>query len=178
MSDSGAWWYGSILSAVAALSSAGTGIARGAEAANAIADASLAATNPWPPPQATVSWSAPDAAARGSVHLQLLGFNDFHGNLQSPSVASERPVGGAAALAAYLKSLQRLAPGRTLIVHAGDQLGASPPITRLLRNEPSIEFLNLLADRHCHYGDAMRQGPNRCNVVGTLGNHEFDAGPA
>jgi 5'-nucleotidase len=178
MSDSGARWYGSILTAVAALLTAGLGIATGAEPANAIPDASLAAANPWPPPQATVSWSTPDAAARGSVHLQLLAFNDFHGNLQSPTVASVRPVGGAAALAAYLKALQRLAPGRTLIVHAGDQLGASPPITSLLRNEPSIDFLNLLADRHCRYGDAMRRGPNRCNVVGTLGNHEFDAGPA
>jgi len=119
------------------------------------------------------------------VHLQLLGFNDFHGNLQSPVVSSTRPVGGAAALAAYLKALERAAPGRTLIVHAGDQLGASPPITGMLRNEPAIEFLNLLADRHCRYGSAMkffdalhwRREPNRCNVVGTLGNHEFDAGP-
>jgi 5'-nucleotidase len=178
MSDRSAWWHGSIMTAVAALLSAAAGSAGSAEPANAIPDASLAAANPWPPPPATVSWSTPDAAARGSVHLQLLAFNDFHGNLQSPSVASVRPVGGAAALAAYLKSLQRLAPGRTLIVHAGDQLGASPPITSLLRNEPSIEFLNLLADQHCHYADAKQHGPNRCNVVGTLGNHEFDAGPA
>jgi len=186
MSSTGVQWDSSILSAVAALLIASVGTASGAEPPNATPAAGLAAANPWPPPQATVSWSKPDAAARGSVHLQLLGLNDFHGNLQSPSVASVRPVGGAAALAAYLKALERLAPGRTLIVHAGDQLGASPPISSLLRNEPPIEFLNLLANRHCHYGDAMkfdhatpeRREPNRCNVVGTLGNHEFDAGPA
>jgi 5'-nucleotidase len=145
-----------------------------------------ASTNPWPPPQASVSWSEPAAAARRTVHLQLLGFNDFHGNLQSPTVSSERPVGGAAALAGYIAALERAAPGHTLIVHAGDQLGASPPITSQLHNEPGIEFLNLLANTHCHYGAAMqffdaahwRRDPNRCNVVGTLGNHEFDAGPA
>jgi 5'-nucleotidase len=145
-----------------------------------------AASNPWPPPQASVSWSDPAAAGRRTVHLQLLAFNDFHGNLQSPSVSSERPVGGAAALAGYMTALEHAAPGRTLIVHAGDQLGASPPITSLLHNEPGIQFLNLLADAHCHYGSALqffdaahwRREPNRCNVIGTLGNHEFDAGPA
>jgi 5'-nucleotidase len=140
--------------------------------------------NPWPPPQSSVEWSAPNATGAGTVHLQLLGFNDFHGNLQIPVGGSSRPVGGAAALAAYLKAAEREMPDRTLILHAGDQLGASPPATRLLRNEPGIEFLNLLANRHCRYGDATRavparewrHHPNRCNVVGTLGNHEFDAG--
>ena len=148
--------------------------------------ATAPAANPWPPPQDTVRWSAPAATARGLVHLQLLGFNDFHGNLQPPNVSSARSVGGAAALAGTLKALERGAPGRTLIVHAGDLLGASPPITRMLHNEPAIEFLNLLANRYCRYGDAMRfvtaaagrRQPNHCNVVGTLGNHEFDAGPA
>jgi 5'-nucleotidase len=145
-----------------------------------------AGANPWPPPQDTVSWSAPAVATGGLVHLQLLGFNDFHGNLLPPNVSSTRPAGGAVALAGTLKALERTAAGRTLIVHAGDLLGASPPITSMLHNEPAIEFLNLLANRYCRYGDAMRfldasdwrRQPNRCNVVGTLGNHEFDAGPA
>jgi 5'-nucleotidase len=140
--------------------------------------------NPWPPPEQAVEWSGPGANRAGNVHLQLLGFNDFHGNLQIPASSSLRPVGGAAAFAAYLKAGEQLAPGRTLIVHAGDLVGASPPATRLLHNEPGIEFLNLLANEHCHYGQAMqaldardwRRHPNRCNVVGTLGNHEFDAG--
>jgi 5'-nucleotidase len=148
--------------------------------------AAAPAANPWPPPRTSVSWSQRNAPARRSVQLQLLAFNDFHGNLQSPEISSARPVGGAAALAAYLKARVRAAPGRTLIVHAGDQVGASPPISSLLQNEPGIEFLNLLADEHCHYGSALqsfdaahwRAAPNRCNVIGTLGNHEFDAGPA
>jgi len=140
--------------------------------------------NPWPPPEAAVQWSRPGEQTGRTVHVQLLGFNDFHGNLLQPVNGSSRPVGGAAALAAYLKSAERDVPGRTLIVHAGDQLGASPPVTRLLRNEPGIEFLNLLANKYCRYGNATRpvgagdwrRDPNRCNVVGTLGNHEFDGG--
>jgi 5'-nucleotidase len=147
--------------------------------------AAAPATNPWPPPTTGVTWSKPQAVAAPTVHLRLLAFNDFHGNLQSPTVSSARPVGGAAALAAYIKALELAVPGRTLIVHAGDQLGASPPITGMLHNEPAIEFLNLLANRDCRYGSAMRffdaahwqHDSNRCNVVGTLGNHEFDAGP-
>jgi 5'-nucleotidase len=167
-----------------------TGVSGGAELPQAAPGPQLlgaeSSVNPWPPPRSRVSWSDAAAAHRHTVHLQLLGFNDFHGNLQSPALFSVRPIGGAAALAAYLKSLERAAPGHTLIVHAGDQLGASPPVTSLLHNEPGIEFLNLLANRHCHYGAAMQffdashwqRERNRCNIVGTLGNHEFDAGPA
>lgn len=140
--------------------------------------------NPWPPPLEPVSWAGPAAHQPRNVHLQLLGFNDFHGNLLSPAIGVTRPIGGAAALAGYLKADEQALPGRTLILHAGDQLGASPPATRLLRNEPGIEFLNLLANKYCHYGAAThffdashwRSQPDRCNVIGTLGNHEFDAG--
>jgi 5'-nucleotidase len=179
--------YGLIVIVLAAL--CGASAIRAADTAAAVSAAAPAglapATNPWPPPTASVSWSKRKAAAGPTLHLRLLAFNDFHGNLLSPAVSSARPVGGAAALAAYLKALELAAPGRTLIVHAGDQLGASPPITGMLHNEPAIEFLNLLANRHCRYGSAMqffdaahwRRDSNRCNVIGTLGNHEFDAGP-
>jgi|HubBroStandDraft_6_1064221.scaffolds.fasta_scaffold22714_1 5'-nucleotidase len=142
--------------------------------------------DPWPPPTESTTWSGPTANRPGNVHLQVLGFNDFHGNLQIPVTPSARPVGGGAALAAYLKAAEQKAPQHTLILHAGDLLGASPPATRLLHNEPAIEFLNSLANQECHYGNAThafdarvwRRRPNRCNVVGTLGNHEFDAGIA
>jgi 5'-nucleotidase len=171
-----------IVVVLAALCGAGVVNAAGAGAPGA---RPAPASNPWPPPTTRVSWSKRKAPPGRTVHLRLLAFNDFHGNLQSPTVSSARPVGGAAALAAYLKALQRADPDRTLIVHAGDQLGASPPITGLLHNEPAIEFLNLLANRHCRYGSAMQffdaahwqRDFNRCNVIGTLGNHEFDAGP-
>src|ERR1700733_5884180 len=144
---------------------------------------------PWPPPSGTVSWQAPAAAANlpSAVTLRVLTFNDFHGNLQTPEAPDGlRPAGGAAVLAAYLQAERARDPGDTLIIHAGDLLGAAPPITRLLQNEPAIQFLNLLAGTACPYGNAThffsaatwRQDPDPCHVIGTPGNHEFDAGPA
>ena len=141
-------------------------------------------TVPWPPPTDVVSWSAAGARPAHPLHVQVIGINDFHGNLQPPEMGLSRPVGGVPALVAYLKRAERAAPHSTLFLHAGDQLGASPPVTRLLHNEPGIQLLNLLANDHCAFGHATdvieagggRRHPNRCNVVGTLGNHEFDAG--
>jgi 5'-nucleotidase len=106
------------------------------------------------------------------VRLKILGFNDFHGQLD-PRAVSSRPAGGAAVLAAYLIDAASRAEDGAIIVHAGDQVGASPPISALLQDEPSITFLNLLANRHCSYRDKLDPS---CNVVGTLGNHEFDEG--
>jgi 5'-nucleotidase len=142
----------------------------------------------WPPPQRTVSWQDPRSgpALAGSVSVQVLTFNDFHGNLQTPAPPDGlRPAGGAAVLAAYLNARRSRDPQGTLIIHAGDLLGASPPITRLLQNEPAIQFLNLLAGDQCPYGAAThfysaaswREHPDPCHVIGTPGNHEFDAGP-
>ncbi len=140
---------------------------------------------PWPPTGERVSWQDPAASPAHLLHLHLLAFNDFHGNLETPAAPDAgRPAGGAAVLAAYLEAAQERDPAHTLIIHAGDQLGASPPITRLLQNEPAIQFLNLLADpRRCPRGQATHfykvtdPRPDSCNVIGTPGNHEFDAGP-
>lgn len=106
------------------------------------------------------------------VSLQLLGFNDFHGQL-SPRTLSNRPVGGAAVLASYLQTAAKGIEDSTLIVHAGDFVGASPPNSALLQDEPAISFLNLLANKDCKPKSA-----SKCEVVGTLGNHEFDEGKA
>lgn len=143
---------------------------------------------PWPPPDSTVSWQDPGTGEPGgAVTLHVLTFNDFHGNLQTPAAPDgKRPAGGAAVLAAYLNAERARDPAGTLIIHAGDLLGASPPITRLLQNEPAIQFLNLLAGEQCRYGEAThfysaaswREHPDPCPVIGTPGNHEFDAGPA
>ena len=140
---------------------------------------------PWPPSAERVVWQDPGAAGQKLKHLHLLAINDFHGHLEAPAAPDGgRTAGGAAVLAAYLGAAQRRDPAHTLIVHAGDMLGASPPITRLLQNEPAIQFLNLLADpKRCPEGQAVhfyRAGTARvdaCNVIGTPGNHEFDAGP-
>ncbi|HTU59800.1 MAG TPA: metallophosphoesterase, partial [Polyangiales bacterium] len=113
-----------------------------------------------------------DVPRERQVSLQLLGFNDFHGQL-APRTLSDRPVGGAAVLASYLKEAARGVEANTLIVHAGDYVGASPPSSALLQDEPAISFLNTLANDECKY---ERASTPKCNVVGTLGNHEFDEG--
>lgn len=126
------------------------------------------------------SWRAPDWRPEPVVSVNILSINDFHGQL-SPRTVAGRPAGGAAVLASYLKS----ASGEyTLIVHDGDQVGASPPNSALLRDEPSISLLNMLANPYCRpFGRQMEMSRNaqplaqqRCNVIGTLGNHEFDYG--
>jgi len=109
----------------------------------------------------------------GKLHVKLLGLNDFHGQLDTGRVVSGRPVGGAAVLASYLKAAQAGIEDQTIIVHAGDQVGASPPSSALLQDEPSIAFLNVLANAACTSADKMNPA---CNIVGTLGNHEFDEG--
>jgi 5'-nucleotidase len=107
------------------------------------------------------------------VQVQVLALNDFHGQLTGGKQLQGRPVGGAAVLAAYLReALQRFA-GDTLIVHAGDHVGASPLASALLQDEPSIQFLNLLGNRFC---SPRRRLDPRCNLAGTPGNHEFDDG--
>lgn len=129
-----------------------------------------------------VSWRDEHGMRDPLVRLKLLGFNDFHGQLSTGRLVAGRPVGSAAVLASYLKAAAANAPNRTIIVHAGDHVGASPPASALLQDEPSISFLNLLADKDCRFVD-VRRGPWNlsylqpyCNVVGTLGNHEFDEG--
>ena len=96
----------------------------------------------------------PDADdARGLVKLRLLGVNDFHGHLEAP-----RPgLGGAAWLKAHLD--RATVQGRTIRVHAGDMIGASPLISSWFHDEPTMEAGNVLGFD-----------------VGTLGNHEFDEG--
>jgi 5'-nucleotidase len=90
---------------------------------------------------------------RDVVKLRLLGVNDFHGHLEPP-----RPdIGGAAWLKSHLD--QASIPGRTIRVHAGDMVGASPLISSWFHDEPSIEAANEIGFD-----------------VGTVGNHEFDEG--
>jgi 5'-nucleotidase len=95
-----------------------------------------------------------------------------------------RPAGGAAVLAAYIKSAAAGADGPSFVIHAGDHVGASPPNSALLQDEPAISVMNALANEHCFSFSLQRKLPDlvepfaqpRCNVIGTLGNHEFDEG--
>ena len=91
----------------------------------------------------------------GPVELQLLGVNDFHGHLEPP----EPGLGGAAWLGAHLNQAARSHPDRTIRVHAGDMIGASPFISSHFHDEPTIEATNMMGFD-----------------VGAVGNHEFDEG--
>jgi 5'-nucleotidase len=107
------------------------------------------------------------------LHIKILAINDFHGQLPAGRMVGKRNVGGAAVLASYLKTAERGLEDSTLIVHAGDHVGASSPVSALLKDEPSIMFMNTLANKYCLSTDIMNP---LCNVAGTLGNHEFDKG--
>jgi 5'-nucleotidase len=99
----------------------------------------------------------PSRARERVVDLQLLGVNDFHGHLQPP----EPGRGGAAWLGAHLARAARSHPGRTITVHAGDMIGASPLVSSHFQDEPAIEATNMMGFD-----------------VGAVGNHEFDEGGA
>ncbi|MBN8233666.1 bifunctional metallophosphatase/5'-nucleotidase [Halobacillus kuroshimensis] len=92
------------------------------------------------------------------VDIQLLGVNDLHGQLEAELTFDGKKAGGAEYLAAYLKACEKENP-HSLIVHAGDMIGGSPPISSLFQDEPTVEWMN-------------RVGFD----VGTLGNHELDEG--
>lgn len=104
-----------------------------------------------------VTWRAATTAVAAvsrdaRIPVQILAINDFHGQLSAGRLVAGRPVGGAAVLASYLNAAQAGIEKNTLIVHAGDQVGASPPESALLQDEPTIAFLNFLANRQCSTG--------------------------
>ena len=130
-----------------------------------------------------LTWRDPSWQRDPVVHVKLLGINDFHGQLSGRSVGT-RPAGGAAVLASYLRAASESSPTGAIIVHAGDHVGASPPNSALLQDEPAIGVLNLLSNDRCFPVRFFRQLPYEiqaytqtgCNIVGTFGNHEFDEG--
>jgi 5'-nucleotidase len=122
---------------------------------------------------ATVAMTAtPASAAEGNrsdptTDVRLITFNDFHGNLEPPSGSSGRvtlpggttvDAGGAAFLSTHVKQLQAEVKN-SIVLSAGDNVGASPVISALFHDEPTIEFLNGLGVK-----------------ASVVGNHEFDEG--
>ncbi len=87
---------------------------------------------------------------RPLTEIQLLGFNDFHGNLEPPSGSGGRigatNAGGVEFFASHIKRLRATNP-KTLTVSAGDLIGATPLISALFHDEPTIEAANLLGPR-------------------------------
>jgi 5'-nucleotidase len=94
-----------------------------------------------------------------TVDVQLLAINDFHGALQPPSgTFFGGPAGGAEYLATLIRQL-RSTNRNTAVVGAGDLIGASPLLSALFHDEPTIEAMNRIGL------DAS-----------AVGNHEFDEG--
>lgn len=120
------------------------------------------------------SKNAPEGAnANAWLHVKLLAINDFHGQLSAGKKVGGRPVGGAAVLMSYLKTAEQGVEDRTIILHDGDHVGASPAASALLQDEPSIMFMNMLGNEDCSAEERMDP---ECNLVATVGNHEFDEG--
>jgi len=110
---------------------------------------------------------AEDAAP---VDLRILAINDFHGYLRPPSGGIRIsdpddvtrkiaiPAGGAEHMATLVKELRE---GRknTIFVAAGDLIGASPFLSAMFHDEPTIESLSMMGLE-----------------LASVGNHEFDEG--
>ncbi|MFG2793870.1 bifunctional metallophosphatase/5'-nucleotidase [Streptomyces sp. NPDC048419] len=103
--------------------------------------------------------------------VQLLSFNDLHGNLEPPAGSSGRvtelqpdgttktvDAGGVEYLATHLRDARKGHP-YSVTAAGGDMVGASPLISGLFHDEPTIEALNKLD-----------------LDVTSVGNHEFDEG--
>ncbi len=111
--------------------------------------------------------AAGTATPCGNMDVQLLAFNDFHGALEPPTGSNgvirtpEGPVdaGGLAFLATTLRELTAANPTRTLVVGAGDMIGATPLISAAFKDEPTLEGLALAG-----------------LAITSVGNHEFDEG--
>lgn len=110
-------------------------------------------------------------SATGPVLVKILAVNDFHGQLPDGQKLNKEPAGSAPVLASYLKTAMADADqATTFIALPGDVVGASPPESGLLLDEPTLLFWNSLAD------DCSRQSAPACNMIATFGNHEFDKG--
>ena len=114
--------------------------------------------------------SPPSAQTAAPVELRILAINDFHGNLRPPpgGIRISDPedkskkvmvaAGGAEYMATLVKQL-REGHKNTIFVAAGDLIGASPFLSAMFHDEPSIESLSMMG-----------------LAITSVGNHEFDEG--
>ncbi len=118
----------------------------------------------------TLAVSPPAAAQPATVDLRILAINDFHGYLRAPSGGiriddpedkSKKitvPAGGAEHMATLVKQLSE-GHKNTIFVAAGDLIGASPLLSAMFHDEPTIESLSTMG-----------------LALAAVGNHEFDEG--
>jgi 5'-nucleotidase len=109
-------------------------------------------------------------AASGPVQVKVLAINDFHGNLlpplggirvrdpANPGKTVNIDAGGAEYLATAVAGIRAKNPNH-IFVAAGDLIGASPLLSALFHDEPSVEALSLMGLE-----------------ASAVGNHEFDKG--
>ncbi|WGS22595.1 MULTISPECIES: bifunctional metallophosphatase/5'-nucleotidase [unclassified Bradyrhizobium] len=112
------------------------------------------------------------AQTAAPVDLRILGINDFHGYLRPPpggiritdpadnSKKIMVPAGGAERMATAVKQL-REGHKNNIFVAAGDLIGASPFLSAMFHDEPTIESLSMMG-----------------LAISSVGNHEFDEGKA
>ncbi|WP_284140774.1 5'-nucleotidase C-terminal domain-containing protein [Virgibacillus sp. LDC-1] len=99
-----------------------------------------------------------------NVHVQLLGMNDLHGKIDQEYAldpdgdGTSDMYGRMDYVATAIKEREQDNPN-TLLVHAGDMIGGSSPVSGLLQDEPTVEIMEEIGFD-----------------VGTVGNHEFDEG--
>ncbi|MCA1425034.1 MULTISPECIES: bifunctional metallophosphatase/5'-nucleotidase [unclassified Bradyrhizobium] len=110
------------------------------------------------------------AQSAAPVELRILAINDFHGHLRPPpgGIRINDPedkskkvtvaAGGAEYMATLLKQL-REGHKNAIFVAAGDLIGASPFLSAMFHDEPSIEALSMMG-----------------LAISSVGNHEFDEG--
>lgn len=92
------------------------------------------------------------------VNLKILAINDFQGNIATSS-GSFGGTGRADFLAANIQA-REAGIDNSIFVSAGDLIGASPLISALFHDEPTIEAMNLIG-----------------LDLNAVGHHEFDEGP-
>src|SRR5450755_2648838 len=109
-------------------------------------------------------------SAADTVDLRILAINDFHGYLHpspggikiaDPADKTRKimvEAGGAEHMATLVKQL-REGNKNTIFVAAGDLIGASPLLSAMFHDEPTIESLSLMG-----------------LAISSVGNHEFDEG--
>jgi 5'-nucleotidase len=126
-----------------------------------------------------VAFAGPSVNAKQTevTSIQILALNDFHGQLEvvDPVASSGGrigsltsgactapncvPAGGVEYLATHVRALRAENPN-TVFASAGDLIGATPLLSALFHDEPTIESMNALG-----------------LDVAAVGNHEFDRGP-
>jgi len=109
------------------------------------------------------------AQSTAFIDLRILAINDFHGYLRpSPGIRISDPAdkqkkvlvpaGGSEHMATQVKEL-REGHKNNVFVAAGDLIGASPLLSAIFHDEPTIESLSMMGLE-----------------IASVGNHEFDEG--